>query len=72
MDRNQIGFIKSMQTQVNIQLLLEKMKYSSSNNKLATIFIDNNYPYYSINMVKIFVIMKQRNFLEDDEIRFLE
>ena len=41
MDRNQIGFVKGMSTQVNIRLLIDKLKSVSAKVGECTIFIDS-------------------------------
>jgi hypothetical protein len=60
-----------MGTQVNIQLLLEKLRGSKKRDGDCCLFIDYKSAYNSICRERLYRALIRKNILEQDEVNFL-
>ena len=72
MDPNQIGFVKGMSTQVNIRLLIEKLKSVKAKDGECTLLIDFKSAYNTVNRQRLYAIMLKKQILPPEEIDFLK
>ena len=73
MDRNQIGFAKGYKCiQVNIHLLIEKLKSVKAKDGECTLLIDFKSAYNTVNRQRLYEIMLKKNILPPEEIEFLK
>jgi hypothetical protein len=72
LDRNQTGFVAGMGTSVNILLLAQKLRSTFKRQGECCIFIDYKSAYNTVNRLRLYRILKEKNILSPPEVDFLQ